>query len=208
MDFETLKKRIEQRGVAPNLGSEGEGWNMSQQPDELAHFLSEMLRIGVTSALEIGSGSGGLSRFMAEELEWRVTTIDTGEPGNKSDQVQYIRGDSKIVDIPEKDFDLIFIDGDHSYEGVSSDYRRFRNKAKKAIAFHDVTGLTGCIDVQRFWFELAYDPETKNLRSGCYQVSHSDPHAAPGIGWIIVDDFHFDTVLVDGSSDDFDDIPF
>jgi hypothetical protein len=209
MRFADLKALIEKRGVAPNLGPEGEGWNMSQQPDELATFLVDMLRLKVKSVLEIGTGSGGHSRFLAEDLGWEVTTMDIGQPGNVSEKVEYINGDSLTVDMPNKQYDLVFIDGDHSYAGVSGDYRRFKNCAKKAIAFHDVTGLTGCVDVQRFWYETAYDPNTNALKPGFYQVSHTDPQAAPGIGWIVLGDL---PPYVDNPVDDdettSDDIPF
>lgn len=46
---------------------------------------------------------------------------------------------------------LLFIDGDHSYEGVRQDYEIYAPMVKGLIAFHDLAGEPG---VRRFWNEL------------------------------------------------------
>ena len=49
-------------------------------------------------------------------------------------------------------FDLIFIDGDHSYNGVKSDYEISKNSGK-IFVFHDIISDV-CPGVVQFWNEL------------------------------------------------------
>ena len=49
-------------------------------------------------------------------------------------------------------FDLIFIDGDHSYSGVKNDYEISKNSGK-IFVFHDIVNDV-CPGVVEFWNEL------------------------------------------------------
>ena len=56
------------------------------------------------------------------------------------------------------DLDFLFLDGDHTYEGVKQDFQMYSPlvKPKGLIAFHDIAPHppeTGC-DVFRFWQEI------------------------------------------------------
>lgn len=53
----------------------------------------------------------------------------------------------------EKDVDMLFIDGDHTYQGVKADYENYCNLVKPGgmIVFHDCFGIE---EVNRFWNEI------------------------------------------------------
>jgi hypothetical protein len=53
-------------------------------------------------------------------------------------------------------FDTIMIDGDHSYEGVKSDYEMYGHLARRNIIFHDIKPGNGT-GVAQFWEELDVD---------------------------------------------------
>jgi hypothetical protein len=52
-------------------------------------------------------------------------------------------------------FDLILIDGDHSYPGIRADFAMNCGHAERFVAFHDITGLgRSTAGVKRFWAGL------------------------------------------------------
>ena len=50
--------------------------------------------------------------------------------------------------------DLLFIDGNHSYESVKQDYDLYAPLTEHIVAFHDICATVNS-DVQRFWQELS-----------------------------------------------------
>ncbi len=54
-------------------------------------------------------------------------------------RVELIAGDSRTVEVDTGEVDLVFVDGDHSYEGARSDFERFgrRVRAGGALLFDD-----------------------------------------------------------------------
>lgn len=169
--FDELKSLIEKRGVHPEFGDPGQSWGIEQNSFELATFLCRMQELGVQSVLEIGTGyKGGLSRFLAHDMGWHVTSVDINVYHHVFPGVRYAVG--KDVTFPES-FDLVFIDGDHRYEYVKYDYGFYGCGASKVIAFHDVAGLRDCEGVERFWHEL-----NANKREVIAPAKQS------GIGWI------------------------
>lgn len=85
-------------------------------------------------------------------------------PGRR---VEIIGGDSAAsatVDrvrrlLDDRALDLLFIDGDHSYEGVRRDYELWAPLVRPGgvIAFHDIRPGPGSADVHKFWAELQGD---------------------------------------------------
>jgi len=66
--------------------------------------------------------------------------------------------------------DLLFIDGDHIYEGVKRDYELFSPLAPHLIAFHDIVIVPS---VCKFWQELIAD---KERNGGRLFISFHNPH--------------------------------
>jgi hypothetical protein len=69
---------------------------------------------------------------------------------------------------PKRKYDYVYIDGDHSYEGVKKDYRLFWSRLKKGgfMVFHDVVmrgkdpATKQPYGIWKFWEEL---PEDKKI---------------------------------------------
>lgn len=181
--YDELKALIEQRGVHPEFGAAGEGWAIEQNPHELTTFLVRMQELGVQSVLEIGTGyKGGLSRFLAQDMGWDVTTVDIKNYGHVFEGVHYViipPGGERYPHF-DRDFDLVFIDGGHSYDQVRSDKTVFGFHAKKVIAFHDILGFRDCKGVQRFWEELLLT----EFGNAADVATSPDVRTASGIGWI------------------------
>lgn len=76
-----------------------------------------------------------------------------------------------------KNFDAIFVDGDHTYEGVNRDWEMYSTMANKLIAFHDIHPTWDeRIRVDLLWSKLIVDP---NLNTGTLYGHGGDP---TGIG--------------------------
>jgi len=184
MTYDELKALIEQRGVHPEFGEPGENFGIEQNPRELATFLVRMQELGVASVLEIGTGyKGGLSRFLAQDMGWDVTTVDVQNYGHAFEGVHYIVGAGKVGFIHK--FDLVFIDGDHSHDSVKTDYEVYGIYATKVIAFHDIAGLRSCEGVRNFWKKLTrtgYGATAQIVNPPYFKIIESKKPA--GIGWI------------------------
>lgn len=176
--FDELKALIEKRGVHSEFGEPGEGWGIEQSPQELATFLIRMEELGVASVLEIGTGyKGGLSKFLSHDMDWDVTTVDIKNYGHAFEGVHYVIG-SKVGF--NRRFDLVFIDGDHSYSAVENDFVHYGAMADKVVAFHDLLGNRDCMGVHDFWLNL-WGNHLVN-RENTNKIFDDDRPA--GIGWI------------------------
>lgn len=178
--YDELKSLIEKRGVHAEFGNAGEGWAIEQNPHELATFLVRMQELGVTSCLEIGTGyKGGLSRFLAADMGWQVTSVDINAYHHVFPGVHYVVSDKRVQF--NEPFDLVLIDGDHGYDSVKADYEHYGLFATKVIAFHDIAGLRDCKGVLQFWNEKAYNGE--GIKHGFNKVI-ADSRQCSGIGWV------------------------
>ncbi len=164
-----------------NFRSTGIGIRPLQVKEEITELLDVLVGFKPKVVLEIGTASGGtlFSFAMVADPEASIVTIDL--PGEtyptwktilfrsfvRADQEIYcIRSDShssstlsevrRILDSRKVDF--LFIDGDHTYEGVKRDFEMYGPLVKRGgiIALHDIVRHppeTGC-EVHRFWEEI------------------------------------------------------
>jgi predicted O-methyltransferase YrrM len=152
------------------------GLKLQQIPKEYANVLFEIIKIQPKSYLEIGIGNGG--SWLTYSFLLRKTLKISHAVDNlayakyikqKSDDFNYIRdylrnhidnveffnSDSKLfLDSNDNMYDVIFIDGDHSYEGVKNDFLKSIRHVNKGgiVIFHDIISV-GSPGVAKFWNE-------------------------------------------------------
>jgi len=154
-----------------------------QKTAELAPLLGILARRPPLAVIEIGTGHGGTlwawCRVAAPDAH--LVSVDLpGGPfgggeyvrtrvqayGRKRQTVTLIEGDSSapetlvaVMRAVAGPVDFLFIDGDHNYSGVSSDYAMYSPlvRAGGLIAFHDIVPghAENVADVPQFWRELA-----------------------------------------------------
>lgn len=163
-DFQSVREQILKMGVDdPFFDIEGfwGGYLLQQNSYEFASFvigMRELFPKGMGTYIEIGSAAGGMLRAVFELIGFsRALSIDNG--AWKADCFQanadaiHAPLDRLVVDshskeceeylakyVREHGCDFLFIDGDHSYEGVMQDIHMVRRCLPKGslIGFHDI----------------------------------------------------------------------
>lgn len=139
-----------------------------QNRDEFDSFLQFILsydkNVGCKNILEIGTFKGGSAILLKKHLNANITTIDFSIPlclrfVFKLKRINYVIGNSQdpatVEKLSGKTFDVVFIDGDHTFKGVSKDYELYSRlvKSKGLIVFHDIA--FNHPDVAYFWQRLS-----------------------------------------------------
>lgn len=175
-DFDAVRDRIRASGT-DSLAHFANGYThegdllLQQNPDEFAAltlFLRE--RRPHKSYMEIGSASGGACLFLFREVGFEsVVSLDDGEHPRAPAQAQHFAelpnftqflGDSHSPEARaflqrtvKGKFDVAFIDGDHSWEGVWQDVELTLPFCRKGalVIFHDTLACDG---VKKAWHRL------------------------------------------------------
>jgi predicted O-methyltransferase YrrM len=167
---------------------ESKNFNIQQKKPEWLEFIKEITKKGkLNKVLEIGCYDGGTTIFLSNICNSLITIDQPKEPRfdtfkyhigntnifgtnllNTKTNFSYIGGNShntltfnKVVDLlGGEELDLLFIDGDHSYNGVKEDFKVYSRLVKEGgyIAFHDIHRSSfheshGCF-VHDFWDEV------------------------------------------------------
>lgn len=133
-------------------------------------YLSDGQRV-----LVIGSKHGGLEYQIKTRFP-NITTVSC-DISPQADNTEFvITGDSADLQVRQKmiengPYDVIFIDGDHSYSGVKNDWEFAQTLNPKIIAFHDISKdikhrSEGC-EVDKLWQEIKSGSTTYEKIVGC-----------------------------------------
>jgi predicted O-methyltransferase YrrM len=161
-----------------------------QSPREILALLRILKQASPQRILEIGTASGGtlflFTRIAAADAQ--LVSIDLpGGPGGggyptwkvplyqefplPGQRLELIRDDSHDPGVlshvaelvGDRGLDFLFIDGDHSYDGVKRDFEMYGSLVKPGgmIAFHDIDY---CRDVRRLWDEVKVGRRFQEVR--------------------------------------------
>lgn len=135
---------------------------MWQFPDEFADLMLFLYDKPINTFLNIGTYNGVSFNLLASFLnDCRKVQSISIDPINHNPTIlpNFEYNDKTSVNYKNEKFDLVFIDGDHSYDSVKTDYENVGRFAKYCV-FHDIDddfirndpSLNG--GVARFWDEI------------------------------------------------------
>ena len=149
-----------------------------QKDQELAGFIALVMDLEpLKTIVEVGAFAGGTLWAWKQMCDARIIGVDMPPPGfPNGPQVNdlgmtVICGDSHdpatrdqlLTELAGSPIDMLFIDGDHTYEGVKADYELYSPLVRPGgiIGFHDIVNhpQQPYIEVQRFWLTLHGDKE-------------------------------------------------
>jgi hypothetical protein len=168
-----------------------------QVPLQLAKYLIKISSLDIKSFLDIGPCSGITITVICIYLsKFKLTNVQTIDAINHVNPKLFLKwnelslpitytlikdGQNYIDFITQKNYDIVFIDGDHSYNCIKSDYINAK-KISKIITFHDINDVY-CTDVVKLWNEIKLEKDFKNY----YEFTdHSHNQKLMGIGLLIL----------------------
>ena len=152
---------------------------------EIEQLAREVEKLSPSTILEIGTSNGGTLYIWARYIKncRRIISIDLPEGYpyakiklfklfDKTREFYFLRGNShskKAVDmltqvLRQEKIDFLYIDGDHSYEGVKQDFKTYGSFVTRGgvVAFHDIVYHRN-YGVDRFWNEIKCQYASKEI---------------------------------------------
>jgi len=165
-----------------------------QLRSELAMVTEYIDDLEPQTVVEIGTMYGGTFYTWARHLDSVETLVSVDVPGGTTPprflrraapekRLEFVRGDSHATATREQvsevlngdDVDVLFVDGDHSLEGVREDWEMYRGLLADdgVVLFHDIVSIEEdeWTDVDLFWDQLKTNHEVVELVDPDY-----DPH--------------------------------
>jgi len=185
------ESNVQSENIPPDLlhtaHFDGHEWPRTEQkPKELEWWVQSLLDANIQSLLVIGSGHGGVEwhvarRFRQAKQDIDVTSVElnVNEELKKTlhdasvcfqQELNLIEGNSSSMNGQLKStYDAVFIDGDHSYRGVQSDWNLAKLLKPRVIGFHDIVDSNWHIQsrccVSRLWSEIKTQYKTEEIQS-------------------------------------------
>src|SRR5436853_1192145 len=156
-----------------------------QVKEEITQLLQTIVKTSPRTVVEIGTANGGTLFLLTRVAAPKATLISIDKPNGSfgggyprsmvpvfrsfardGQEVTLVRRDSHDVEtfsltrkmLNNREIDFLFIDGDHSYQGVKSDFATYSPLVAEGgmIGLHDIVpGLPSHVgDVPRFWTEV------------------------------------------------------
>lgn len=165
-----------------------------QIPAEIEQFAKEIEKLSPSTVLEIGTSNGGTLYIWARHIKScrRIISLDLPRGFthtkmkffklfDETKEFCFLRGNShnkRTVDMLAKilgqaKVDFLFIDGDHSYEGVRQDFRTYTQFVTRGgvVALHDIMYHPD-YGVERFWNEIKSQYASKEIVASRNQVGY------------------------------------
>jgi predicted O-methyltransferase YrrM len=184
---------------------------LSQVRSEIVALTERVGKLKPKTVVEIGTAQGGTLFLWCRQADPKATIVSIDLPGGvhgggypywksflyrrfplAGQTLHLLRGDSHKKEMLEAlkkvlpgdgKVDFMFIDGDHTYEGVKMDFEMYSGLVRPGglIVFHDIVKHPPEINchVDRFWQEV------KNERKA-YEFVHDSNQGICGIGVIEV----------------------
>jgi hypothetical protein len=169
---------------------DGYDWpRLEQIPEEFDWWIGLLLQERASSLLTIGAGHGGVEWHVARKFREAgrdifITCVDTKEHPELTrslddirsrfgQRVELVRGESATAETAERldlQYDAVFIDADHGYRSVATDFRLALSRKPRVVGLHDIVdsdwhAASHCC-VSRLWDTLRFEYETQERRSG------------------------------------------
>jgi predicted O-methyltransferase YrrM len=151
-----------------------------QVEEELKCLLQDVIKLNPRTVLEIGTSMGGTLYLWTRLAQPDATIVSVDLPGGKfgggysplrtpiyrrfarlRQKLHLLRANSHEPGTLKQvtglfngsGIDLLFLDGDHTYEGVKRDWEMYSPLVRKGglVVFHDVAGNYDETHVKRFW---------------------------------------------------------